>query len=488
MSEALYPLAVEAAWRLFAWPSYELEELVRLFTVAGPVLTRADTCLYLRYDAAHDPPLDQAGAALQAAFAQVLGAEAEANVLLVDDPLGAEERTRLGASVHALVALPSSEQPARAALMEGMGTRVVDSTEALEGVLAEAEAFEPAPPPVLCRVDAREARLQALLDRSIRDDIPYIPPFRMDVSVTSDCNIRCRYCWQQIKTGSKLNFEHLADVLDTISVVRPPVVDMTGGEPTIWPDFERFLQYARAVGVTQFILNTNGVRLRKADYAERIVSMGANRITVSLDTTDSAKHQAIRTFPYRLLQAAFDNLSELQERYDLKVTLASVISKAVEPEDIDGVRKLAEERGWSHQAQAFSPTAYREVNERFLLSPDEHAAFKEKLDFIRGTWGEVVRREANPLTETCSAVCYKGITTVKVLQNGDIKFCWMSRTIGNLLQEPFIDIWTGARARAMRRFVRERRCNCNFDCDVWESLHVRQMVRDAVVIPGEWED
>jgi hypothetical protein len=58
-----------------------------------------------------------------------------------------------------------------------------------------------------------------------------------------------------------------------------------------------------------------------------------------------------------------------------------------------------------------------------------------------------------------------------------VKFCWRSRAIGNILQQPFQDIWTSPAAKAMREYIRDRKCNCNFDCDIFESLELPSSVQ-----------
>ena len=149
-----------------------------------------------------------------------------------------------------------------------------------------------------------------------------------------------------------------------------------------------------------------------------------------------------------------------------------MLNKQLVPEDLHGVKTWADEHGFGYFMQTFLPTKDAAINDKFGVSAEEHQAFQKELNWLDGRVGEVVCRDANPFTESKQARCYKGITTVKIFHDGDVRFCWTSRTIGNLFEKSFSEIWTSEEARSMREFIRDRCCDCNFDCDVFESLEL----------------
>lgn len=154
----------------------------------------------------------------------------------------------------------------------------------------------------------------------------------------------------------------------------------------------------------------------------------------------------------------------------MQFTLASVLDKQLVPEDLHQVKTWATEHGFGYFMQTFLPTSDPAINDKFGVSPEEHQAFQKELDWLEGRVGEVVWRDANPFTESKQARCYKGITTVKIFYNGNVRSCWTSRVIGNLFEKSFSEIWTSEEARSMGEFIRDRRCN--FDYDVFESLEL----------------
>lgn len=312
------------------------------------------------------------------------------------------------------------------------------------------------------------------LDKAYKDCLPYLPPVRLDISITTDCNLRCAYCWQQEKSGSLLTFEIVAELIDTICSLNVPKLNLTGGEPTIWPDFEELLAHAKGAGISSILLCTNGYRLRDLEFAERIVSLGVTAINVSVDTLDADKFEMLRGYKFCEFEKVISNCVFLKKRYpNLCITLASVMSKPVTPEDLFAVKKLSKANNFGYFMQTFDRTDYDKINKKFMLMPQERQRYIQKLAWLEGKVGDVVKRANNPFTEGgCNLRCYKGTTTVKLLSDGLISFCWNAKPIGNILESSFIDIWTSDKARQVREYIRDRRCKCDFDCDIFESLEL----------------
>jgi len=323
-------------------------------------------------------------------------------------------------------------------------------------------------------MNKRKEEIKALLDKSYRECSPYLPPVRLDICITTACNTNCAYCWHQEKSGSKLTFEDIAKVMDVLCGQKPPKLNLTGGEPTVYPDFERVLEYARGSGIKDILLCTNGYRFQELDFAERVVDLGVSSLNISVDTLDPEKFERLRGFKFSVMEKVFANLSVIKKKYpSVSITLASVISKMVTPEDLFAVSEFAKDNGFGYFAQTFLRTAYNRVNQAFNLTDKERKAFREKLPWLDGRVADVVKREVHPLTGKEKRMpCYKGITTVKLSSDGSVGFCWTSASIGNILKEPFKDIWVSPAAKEMRKYIRDGRCKCDFDCDIYESIEL----------------
>ena len=131
-----WPLATDAPVRLLAWPDYRSpEEMVLLFQRYGAALaTQGSICLCLRRDPTGDLSAEAARQIVEEAFALTVR-QGHLDVLFVEEPLEASDWGRLGASVSAILDLPSATWGRRAALLSRARAPRVRSVEELLRVL-----------------------------------------------------------------------------------------------------------------------------------------------------------------------------------------------------------------------------------------------------------------------------------------------------------------------------------------------------------------
>lgn len=116
------------------------------------------------------------------------------------------------------------------------------------------------------------------------------------VSVTDRCNLRCTYCMPKEVFGGDfpflprhdlLTFEQITRLVRIITSLGATKVRLTGGEPLLRRDLPDLVAMLRPVqGIRDLTLTTNGLRL--AEHAAALKRAGLDRVTVSLDTLDSA--------------------------------------------------------------------------------------------------------------------------------------------------------------------------------------------------------
>lgn len=117
------------------------------------------------------------------------------------------------------------------------------------------------------------------------------------LSLTDICNFSCTYClphgFQKVKgTPKSLSIEEYIRVVRAFAELGVWKLRLTGGEPTIRPDFLEIAAELRAIpGIRHMALTTNGYRLasRAADYART----GVNAINISIDSLRAADFHAI---------------------------------------------------------------------------------------------------------------------------------------------------------------------------------------------------
>ncbi|MBK5228667.1 MAG: GTP 3',8-cyclase MoaA, partial [Actinobacteria bacterium] len=129
------------------------------------------------------------------------------------------------------------------------------------------------------------------LGRPIRD---------LRISVTDRCNFRCVYCMPRDMFGPDhaflpraelLTFEEIARLARIFSGLGVQKIRLTGGEPLIRKDLEDLIGMLAVIPDLDIALTTNGALLPR--MAEPLAKAGLTRVTVSLDSLDDARFDAI---------------------------------------------------------------------------------------------------------------------------------------------------------------------------------------------------
>lgn len=164
------------------------------------------------------------------------------------------------------------------------------------------------------------------------------------VEVTDRCNLECPVCYTSSgpHQGRHYTLEEIEKMLD--AVVRnegePDVVQLSGGEPTIHPQFFEILDAARRRPIRHLMVNTNGVRIaRERAFAERLATYMPD-FEVYLQF-DSFKPDALSRMRGEDLVAvrmkALEHLNEL----NLSTTLVVTVQKGVNDDELGAVIDFA---------------------------------------------------------------------------------------------------------------------------------------------------
>lgn len=95
------------------------------------------------------------------------------------------------------------------------------------------------------------------------------------VEITDRCNLTCPTCYAGSSPtyGRHRTLEEVKLMLDTIvkNEKEPDVVQISGGEPTLHPQFFEILDYAKTLPIKHLMLNTNGIAIAKDfEFAKRL--------------------------------------------------------------------------------------------------------------------------------------------------------------------------------------------------------------------------
>jgi uncharacterized radical SAM superfamily Fe-S cluster-containing enzyme len=157
------------------------------------------------------------------------------------------------------------------------------------------------------------------------------------VEICDYCNLRCPVCYaasgperQQFRT-----LPQIEQMLD--AVVRneghPDVVQLSGGEPTMHPDFFKIVEMAKARPIRHLMVNTNGVRIaEEEDFVKRLADYKEDfEVYLQFDSFELEPLMQLRGADLRRIRQ--DALEKLN-RYNIATNLVVTLKKGLNDHEI----------------------------------------------------------------------------------------------------------------------------------------------------------
>jgi radical SAM protein with 4Fe4S-binding SPASM domain len=274
----------------------------------------------------------------------------------------------------------------------------------------------------------------------------------VSLELTNQCNLHCRHCVYGHRVDQalrdRLPLPLIERVVTEMAEMGGREIFLTGGEPSLHPDFLEIAQMGKAHGL-RVIIQTNGVHLTDT-MIERLHTMGVDKVIISLDGVTPETNDAIRgsgtfvraTATLRQLQAAsvpvaicftackinqpeWTRLGELCEMFKLDTIQSSEVAiwgRAAEYEHELGLS--------AQEIHEFRRIALGLVTRGLGQRPIQARVGEDE---GRGYWREM---------------CVAGRTKCTVLHNGDLLTCSMcdqpELVVGNLHRASLRDLWENA--------------------------------------------
>jgi uncharacterized radical SAM superfamily Fe-S cluster-containing enzyme len=148
------------------------------------------------------------------------------------------------------------------------------------------------------------------------------------IEITDRCNLTCPTCYagSSPSHGRHRTFEEVKIMLDTIveNEKEPDVVQISGGEPTLHPQFFEILDYAKSLPIKHIMVNTNGIEIAKDfEFAERLKSYTPDfEIYLQFDSFQESALLSLRGANLKKIrEKAIEHLNKLNLSTTLVVTL-----------------------------------------------------------------------------------------------------------------------------------------------------------------------
>src|SRR5262245_21177600 len=179
------------------------------------------------------------------------------------------------------------------------------------------------------------------------------------VEITSSCNLHCPMCYAGSGPGgTHLSFEECQAAIDRIVALegRAEVVQLSGGEPTIHPEFLRVFDYACAAAVDIVMINTNGLRFAHDPAFVEAVAKYRKRCEVYLqfDGFSDSGCEVLRGEP--LVEVKLKAVEALGG-HGVRTILVTTLQPGVNDHEIGAIVQFGVERPWV-TGVSFQPATY----------------------------------------------------------------------------------------------------------------------------------
>lgn len=160
------------------------------------------------------------------------------------------------------------------------------------------------------------------------------------VEITEHCNLRCPVCYAE-SGPERQTHRSLAEVEAMLDAVvanegEPDVVQLSGGEPTLHPEFFAILDAAKARPIRHLMINTNGLRIaREPAFVARLASYKPG-IEIYLQF-DSLRDDVLQHLRGADLAAIHDRALANLEAHGISTTLVMTVKRGINDDQIGEV-------------------------------------------------------------------------------------------------------------------------------------------------------
>ncbi len=205
------------------------------------------------------------------------------------------------------------------------------------------------------------------------------------VEITDRCNLSCPTCYAESSPyhGRHRTLEEVARMLELVvdNEGEPDVVQISGGEPTLHPQFFEILELAKSLPIRHLMLNTNGIRIAKDEaFAERLASYAPNfEIYLQFDSLEAHPLEILRGLD---LSDVRHKALEVLNRLNLSTTLVVTLQKGLNDREIGAIIDYALKQPCV-RGVTFQPTQVAGRTEGFNPATDRITLTEVRQEILR---------------------------------------------------------------------------------------------------------
>lgn len=289
-------------------------------------------------------------------------------------------------------------------------------------------------------------------------------PIEILIKTTLNCNHTCPRCPHGMGLTPRgraydMKFETLRKVLDEGSAKGLQSVVFTGGEPTLHPEFVRFIAYAASKKFPDISVITNG-SLLSGKILDGILDYGVTRINISFDSITSDTYRKVRGVDdYGRVIRNIDRLLEKREARGGPLPLLSLsfVLSEDNAEELDGFIEMWQEKADGGIKIYPYKNVYSIVHDEFYA---EYGVGKSKASDFKEDSLPTTLSHSLPIMEKYSIKCTIPWYRCHVGIHGELQACTTlgfcdhkEMIMGNIHEMTFEQAWKSVRWKELREIT-----------------------------------
>jgi MoaA/NifB/PqqE/SkfB family radical SAM enzyme len=298
---------------------------------------------------------------------------------------------------------------------------------------------------------------------------PYKPLY-VKLKLVWSCNLRCGMCnhWRS-KRDMPLDLPRFKAVVDELAGLGCRKIHISGGEPMLYPDLEELMAHMTGHGL-KVTMTTNGTLITR-DRSRAMAEAGLHSVNISIDSPDRRLHDRIRgrrgawkrtVKGFRYLRRRMKkgimrintvvgrlNYASLVDLPDLAVELGADVINLIPLDEHTGELHRLKKRQIKDYNEHIAPVIAEKSLASGLIQTVEQAypfgTTSQQIELSKKGYYARGYYERRP--------CFAPWTHALIDHLGRVSLCCMLREgpiLGDLRQQSFTEIWTGANYTALR--------------------------------------
>lgn len=332
---------------------------------------------------------------------------------------------------------------------------------------------------------------------------PLACPDVLQLSITSQCNLRCKSCnvWQQdTQNEQSLTLDEIEAIFDESARWGIKETHLLGGEPLLHAGWEKIVSSAKKKGMT-VVICSNGTLINPA-VVNKMVAQNVDVLCISLDGAKKETHDFLRgqEGAYERILQGISALNCAERNKRPKLVLILTVSNK-------NFRELREyvDLARVHFADGIYFTALvldnvnlfsqKKIHDLWIEDKDfaELDALLKELDTYATSHGYLLGYPSFRLFSSYFQgqlrqgdwICFSGLKRIVVTPSGDIQIC--GEIVGNFRKTRSLKkIWASYAAYKKRRAVLYCKNYCLQDCHSRQESNYLSPILKRMLQPKKW--